>query len=431
MGQIEKIWDCAVLGGGAAGMMAAITAARNHAQTVVIEHTGRVGSKLLQTGNGKCNFTNRNMSMDMYQNGDTAFVSAVISQFGVDATLDFFKGIGIYSKERNGYIYPHSETAASLQDALRMEMERLGVCVMTECEVGRIRHMPEAVGSNSLFLLDAQGFDKPLRARSLVLAAGSMAAKKTGSDGSGYRLAKALGHTIKKPLPALVQLVSSNPLCKGMAGVRSTGLVTLLIDGRVIDKEQGEIQYTDYGLSGIPVFQISHAAVSAADLHKDVRVAVDMLPDLNVQELMPELLLRAGTESAKTLEQFFSGLLNKKLVRAAAKQCGLDADSTVDAKKIRRLLAQIKDFQFVITGFKSFEQAQVCQGGVRLHELDALTLQSKRTGGLYFAGEILDVDGRCGGYNLQWAWSSGYVAGLNASRHAKQAAGFTGTVKGA
>ena len=203
-----------------------------------------------------------------------------------------------------------------------------------------------------------------------------------------------------------------------MAGVRSTGLAALFIDGNMAAQDLGEIQYTDYGISGIPVFQISRYAVQAVDLHKKVWVTVDMLPDFALESLLEEMAERMHYEGKKTLEQFFAGILNKKLVYAAAKQCGMESGSLVSAagfRGIKKILKQMKCFHLDITGFKSFENAQVCQGGVRLDEIDAATMQSKLHKGLYFAGELADVDGKCGGYNLQWAWSSGYVAGRSAA----------------
>lgn len=416
MAQDRKQCDCVVIGGGAAGMMAAISAASNHAEVVIIEHTKRIGSKILQTGNGKCNFTNLNMTSEMYQNENKAFVETVLKQFDAQAAIDFFQQIGVYAKSKNGYVYPNSETASSLQDAFRMELDRLRVQVWTECHIRQINQTDGDKPSSSGFVVHTDRGS--LRTRTIILAAGSKAAPKTGSDGSGYEIARAFGHRIKKPLPALVQLVSSHPLCKSMAGVRSTGRITLLIDGKTCDSDFGEVQYTDYGISGIPVFQISHPAVLAVDLHKDVRVQIDMLPDYKMDILARQCRQRLQKEPDKTVEQFFSGLLNKKLVTAAAKKAGADSQSKVrkaGMPLLLKILAQMKNFEFEIVDFKSFEQGQVCQGGVCLEQIDAHTMQSLLCEGLYFAGEIVDVDGKCGGYNLQWAWSSGFTAGISAA----------------
>ena len=401
---------CAVVGGGAAGMMAALTAAGHGVNVILIEHTKRLGSKLLQTGNGKCNFTNLDMGKEHFQNEDREFVGKVLESFRVSDTLEFFKGIGIYSRQRGGYVYPNSETAASLQDALRAEVERSGVIVYTECQVELIKR--ERGG----FVLETNR--GRINADTLILATGSKAAPKTGSDGSGYILAKSLSHSIVKPLPALVQLTSDNRQCKVMAGVRSTGCVTIYADGKKLAEDLGEIQYTEYGISGIPVFQVSRYAVKAKDRKKEVLAVVDMLPEFSEEELREDIRKRLEKEGNKDIVSFFAGLLNKKLVQGVVKSVGADMNMTAaqaGEKKLCRLVREMKEYSFDITGSRSYEYAQVCQGGVKLSEVNPETMESRLCKGLYFAGELLDVDGKCGGYNLQWAWSSGYLAGKSAA----------------
>lgn len=401
---------CAVVGGGAAGMMAALTAAGQGVRVILIEHTKRLGSKLLQTGNGKCNFTNIDMGKEHFQNEDREFVERVLESFPVSDTLEFFKKIGIYSRHRGGYVYPNSETAASLQDALRAEVERSGVIVYTECQVERVK------GERGGFeLYTNRG---RINADTLILATGSKAAPKTGSDGSGYILAKNFSHSIVKPLPALVQLTSDNRQCKVMAGVRSTGRVTIYADGKRIAEDLGEIQYTEYGISGIPVFQVSRHAVKAKDRKKEVLAVVDMLPEFSEEELCEDIGKRLEKEGNKDIVSFFAGLLNKKLVQGVVKSIGDDMNMTAEQageKKLCRLVREMKEYTFDITGSRSYEYAQVCQGGVKLSEVNFETMESRLCSGLYFAGELLDVDGKCGGYNLQWAWSSGYLAGKSAA----------------
>lgn len=412
MTQDKKCYDCIVIGGGAAGMTAAITASGHGANVAIIEHTKRLGNKILQTGNGKCNFTNRYMDLSMYQNEDKETVKNVLSRFDSDSVIEFFRGLGVYTRERNGYVYPHSETAASVNDALRLEIENQKTAVYTECEVLAVRYE-----SGCFFIKTTSGC---MYAQKLILATGSKAAPKSGSDGSGYELARQFGHKIKKPLPALVQLVSSNPYCKAMAGVRSTGTARLYIDGAFAAEDTGEIQYTDYGISGIPVFQLSRHAVLALDKGRSVNICVNMLNDISVETLYQDIENRFYKSGSKTVEQYFSGIVNKKLVYAAGKTANVDVSKTVadtGAKGLQKIVDSLACFGFDITGSKGFEQAQVCQGGVCLNEVDKYTLESKLCPGLYFAGEILDVDGKCGGYNLQWAWSSGYVAGFNAAEN--------------
>ena len=404
--------DCIVIGGGAAGMMSAVCAAQGGASVILIEHTARLGSKILQTGNGKCNFTNLHMQADCYQNGNPDFVMQVLNTFPVQDTLEFFENAGIYHKDRNGYVYPHSETAASLQSALRYEVEQSGVTVFTEQSVLSV----EKKDGSFYVTTDTDSFC----GHACILATGSKAAPKTGSDGSGYTLARKFGHHIIKPLPALVQLTSDNSLCKAMSGVRSTGTVTVFADGNPVASDTGEIQYTDYGISGIPVFQVSRYAVKAADSKRIVTAVVDMLPDFEAETLITQSIKRMYQHNTQDIVTFFSGLLNKKLVQAVAKSCGYPAGTTMDAlgkKGIAKMITAFKDFSFDITGSRSFDAAQICQGGVSLSEIDPQSMQSLKCRGLFFAGELLDVDGKCGGYNLQWAWSSGHLAGTSAAQY--------------
>lgn len=413
----RKKYECIIIGGGAAGMMAAITLAREGIYCCIIEHTSRIGNKILQTGNGKCNFTNLNMTAQMYQNEDTSKVMSVIERFNVDDTLAFFEEIGVYHKERNGYVYPHSETAVSLNNALKLELENAGVKIHADTNVKKI----SKDNQNNTFILECENIS--FEADTIIMATGSKAASKTGSDGSGYELAKAFGIKIIKPLPALVQLISDDKkMCKLAAGVRSTGKIELYVEDKLQTADEGEIQYTDYGISGIPVFQVSRYAVRALDNKKKVHAVIDMLPDIS--EALKERLIikRADIQGYKTIEQFFEGMLNKKLVNMVCYKCGIDSGKCVgelNTSKLNQIFAQMKHFKINITDNKGFDNGQICQGGVSLQEVNE-NLESLKVKGLFFAGEILDVDGKCGGYNLQWAWSSGNVSAKGVINYIKK-----------
>lgn len=317
--KMTKKHECIIIGGGAAGMMAAITLAGYGIDTSIIEHTARIGTKLLQTGNGKCNFTNLNMDASMYQNADTEWVMKVIRKFDVEAVLKFFKDIGVYYKEKNGYVYPLSMTAASLQNALKLELENRKVRVHTDTAVKSIVKLNKP--SYTGFCIECEGID--YIADTVIIATGSKASPKTGSDGSGYELAKQLGVKIIKPLPALVQLVGEDKnICRIAAGVRGYGRIELYVDGKKLSEDIGEIQYTDYGISGIPVFQVSRYAVRALDQKKNVQAFIDMLPDIGKEEIDYIVTQRIINEGFKTVEQFFEGMLNKKLVAMVCRmQC--------------------------------------------------------------------------------------------------------------
>ena len=402
-------YDCVVIGGGAAGLMAAINTARAGLKTAVIEHTKRIGNKILSTGNGKCNFTNLNMSEEMYLNSDKRFVKEIIEQFNENDTIDFFESIGVYHKDKNGYVYPHSETAASVQEALCLEIERLGVKVFLETSVKKIKK------NDNDFLISCNDNEQSvvICSKTIILATGSKAASKTGSDGSGYELARQMKHTIVPVLPALCQLISSNKNCKLSSGVRSTGEVKLFIDNSRVADDLGEVQYTDYGISGIPVFQISRFAVKGISENKKVTACIDMVPDMQEYELIKKFNQRLKNESEKNILQFMSGLVNKKLIEMICRDLNINTTKPVQSlppKLLAQVVKSLKNYKYDIKDYKGFENAQVCQGGINLKEISSKDMQSKIVPGFFIAGEVADVDGKCGGYNLQWAWSSGYVA---------------------
>ena len=248
----------------------------------------------------------------------------------------------------------------------------------------------------------------------VILTTGGCASQKLGSDGSGYPIAKAFGHQIMKPLPALVQLKSNAKYLKTISGVRCDAAITLLVDSKKVTAEKGEILFANYGISGIPVMQVSRFASSALDGGKKVELSIDFLPDLSYQQLIEQMERRIENGKNRTTEELFIGLLNHKLTYILLKEVGIDPEvlsSKVRKEAWKKLANQMKSFTMKITDTNGFENAQTCTGGVPLLEIDCNTMESKKTKGLFFAGELLDVDGTCGGYNLQWAWSSGYVAG--------------------
>ncbi len=435
-----------IIGGGASGMTAGIFAARAGVSVTVLEHKDRVGKKLLSTGNGRCNFTNRDQRPECYRSEQPDFPWRVIQNFSLEDTLEFFRGLGILPKERNGYFYPNSDQASSVLDALRFELERSGVRVESDCHAeeihveeikasdNRVRkgHMSDghageaAPGCRFLVKTDRGEF----RGDALILAAGSKAAPATGSDGSGYELARSLGHHIITPLPALVQLRCEEKDYRQLGGIRTEGRVKLYMAGEspaeksgakrraanwiFLAEDAGEIQLTDYGISGIPVFQVSRYASVALHNHRDVKAVLDFLPRMTEEETEEMLARRRKGCSGWTCEQFMTGLLNKKLGLCLLKRARIEPGAmteNVPEEKWMALLRQIKSFESRVVSANPFEQAQVCRGGVDTREVDPGTMESKKVPGLYFAGEILDVDGICGGYNLQWAWSSGAAAG--------------------
>ena len=400
----------AVIGGGASGMMAAVTAASEGARVILLEHKDRIGKKILSTGNGRCNFTNIHQEPICYHSEDPLFPWEVVERFNAQAVISFFFQLGVYSKNRNGYIYPNSDQASAVLDAFRMELDRLKVEIRTGVECREIRP-----GKKGFTVLTDQG---PVRADRVILCAGSKAAPTTGSDGSGYDLAKKLGHRILPVLPALTALKCEEKFFKSIAGVRANGSVSIWSGGECIAKDTGEIQLTDYGISGIPVFQVSRYASKLLYEKKETDAVLDFMPDFTKAQTDAFLRARAQTRPDKSAEMFLIGLFHKKLcdlwIRLSEIPRQRKAEE-LNSDEIARLTDLIKEFRVRVRETNPYDKAQVCCGGVDTREVDPETLESVYVPGVYFAGEILDVDGMCGGYNLQWAWASGYVAGRAAS----------------
>ena len=403
--------NIAIIGGGASGMMAAITAAGNGAEVTVYEAKEKLGKKLLATGNGKCNFTNLVQEDSCYRGSDMTFSKAVRECFTVEKTMEFFKQIGIEPKVKNGYVYPNSEQAASVAEALAMELRAKRVKVIQE-QVVSIKKQ------DGLFLVKTEQGNAEYE--KVIMCCGSCAGMKNPKEFFGYRLAEQLGHSITPLIPALVQLRCKEKWFKTVSGVRTEGIISVFADGKEIAKEKGELLFAEYGLSGIPVFQVSRFAGEALRLGKKVTCAVDLLPGYTMVELEQLLEKRLETLKNRTAEELLTGLLNHKLNYILLKELGInpveDSKKEYTSEKIKKLAKLYKSLSCQVTELNPFSSAQVCAGGVNTSEIDHKTLESKLVNNLYFAGELVDVDGTCGGYNLQWAWSSGYVAGSNAAK---------------
>jgi len=386
------MYNVAVIGGGASGMMSAIMAKRAGCDVVIAEKNPRIGKKILVTGNGRCNFTNIGLSCKDY---NSEFVKQAIESFTPNDVIEFFKELGMLSVvEDKGRVYPFSLQASALLDVLLMEIERLGIEILTDFDVLSINN------TDNHFEITAKN-SRTVVANKVIISTGGMAAPKTGSDGMGYQILKKLGHTIIKPEPALVQLKTD----KGIAGIRAYAKVKLK------EKEEfGEVQFTTYGLSGIPIFNMSRFAGIGDE------IILDLAYDMENKELFSYLKARP----AQKLESYLIGILNKPLGQMLLKDCDLgklsrNSDSLND-KELWTITDKIKNWKFIVKGKMPWENAQVTKGGILLDEVDSKTMESKIVKNLFVTGELLNIDAPCGGYNLQWAWSSGAVAGRSASR---------------
>lgn len=398
-----------VIGGGASGLIAAITAAENGGSVCIIEHNERVGKKIRSTGNGRCNFTNLCQEPACYHSDNPVFPWEILERFPVSKTISFFQKLGLYCKNKNGCLYPQSGQAEAVMEVLRMEAVRLGVKL-------RVKENCEDINPQKKGFLIRTDKDT-FFTHKVILATGSKAAPTSGSDGSGYALARALGHSLVPVLPALVQLRCKEDFYKSLGGIRVDGSVELYVDRECLGRDSGEIQLTNYGISGIPVFQVSRYASIGLYEKKKVTAVLNFMPDFTEEEFLGFLKDRIKSCYSKTVEEFFVGLFHKKLSTLWFNQAGIKnslqaGDFTEES--IRRLAYLIQHFSTKVIDTNSFTQAQVCRGGVSTNEVTE-KMESRLVSGLYFAGEILDVDGLCGGYNLQWAWSSGHVAGEEAA----------------
>lgn len=400
-----------IIGGGASGIVAAISAAREGAKVTILEHKDRIGKKILSTGNGRCNLTNEYMKQECFRGDDVSITTDVFKQFGYKETVAFFEELGVILKNRQGYIYPISDQATTILDVLRMEIERLNVMV-------RLEHHVTAINRN------AKGFqiatDKgSYPADSIILATGGKAASVLGSDGSGYSLSKQFGHSLSPVVPALVQLKGKGAYFKQLAGVRTQAKVSLFVNDKCISEDTGELQLTNYGISGIPVFQVSRYAAKGLYEKKKVTAEIDFLPNMTDKELFLFIKERKTLHGDKKAEDFLVGMFHKKLIGVLLKEAKIPLNGSINTlsnEKLKKLLYLCKHFPVIIEGTNDFEQAQVCAGGVKTTEINPKTMESLNEPDLYIVGELLDIDGICGGYNLQWAWSTGFIAGKNAAK---------------
>lgn len=383
-----------IVGAGASGLVAAIKAAAIGAAVTVLEQNDRPGRKICATGNGRCNMTNLNNIENAYRGSHPEFVKDALKQFSVKDTLSFFQKLGICTTDRSGWIYPRSNQAQSIVDVLTMKARSLKVKLKTNQYVTGVSF------TGGHWNVHTNGWTYTCDA--VILANGSKASSVAGSSESGYEISRSLGHHLIEPLPALTALKCRGNFFSGWSGVRTEGKITLYINDIPQTSQQGELQLTDYGISGIPVFQISRYAIRAIYEKKKVELSINFFPELTKQELQEYLGRRKNDCPYKNEKELLTGLFPEKLIRVLSAQ--------------KDLISAITDFRLSVKDGLPFEQAQVCSGGVNTSEVDSHTMESRLHKGLYFAGELLDIDGTCGGYNLQWAWSSGAAAGIHAAK---------------
>jgi len=393
-----------VIGGGASGLVAAIYAARANNEVTILERNNTCGKKILITGNGRCNYFNSDQNISHYHTNGNVDLNSILTNESNTENLDFFESIGIFPKIKNGYYYPLSNQAITVLNALNIETKKQHIEIKNNILVTDILKED----NKFIIITDYENYE----CDKVILATGSCAAPKTGSDGFGYNLLEKMGHTIIKPLPALVQIISNDKITKLWDGVRCDAKVTIYVDNVLKKEEFGEILLTDYGISGICTFNLSSIAARSLEKNNKVILKINFLPsiDLDIEwfnkfnENVPN----------RTVSELLDCLLNYKLVNAILKKLNISNETSWEelSNEIKlSLINALTSYELEINDTNSFDKAQVCSGGVSLEEINLETMESKLIPNLFITGELLDVDGDCGGYNLNWAWTTGKLAG--------------------
>lgn len=394
-----------VIGGGASGIMAGLTAAKDKSKHVIlVERQSRIGRKLLATGNGRCNLTNTGACAENYHGDSPEFALPALEAFPPKASLDFFHSLGLLTvEEYGGRVYPLSNSANSVLDVLRLALERSGVEVRCACPVRELRRS----GEGYLAICD----DCQIQAQQLIVACGGPAGAKLGGVMDGYELLKPLGHKRTKLFPALVQLLTSPEYPRALKGVRADCALSLRHAEQELAHSCGELQFTDKGISGPAAFDLSRSAACAGE---SVQIHINFLRQYTPEQIKSLLTRRCAAYPGLETAQLFTGMLHNRLGRMLVKYAGLQAASTLsqlDDTALQQALEACTDFTLQLLGTEDFAAAQVTAGGIKTSGFNPNTLESWFMPGLFVCGELLDIDGDCGGYNLQWAWASGHLAG--------------------
>ncbi|WP_244834131.1 NAD(P)/FAD-dependent oxidoreductase [Clostridium sp. BJN0001] len=407
--------DLIILGGGASGLTAAICAKDLGMDVAIIESNDRIGKKILSTGNGRCNISNSKIESPYinYHSSNKNFYKEILDNFSVSDTKNFFMSLGLpFTELSDGKMYPSSLQASSVVDILKLALDEREIPVYTSCKV-------KDVSKNKNFVLVTSNDEyKKFTCNKLILACGGKSAPNSGSDGSGFKIAKMLGHSIVEPLPGIVQLKLDYPHLRALSGIKFNGNASLFIDKTLKRTCFGEILFTDYGISGPPILQLSSDVSKFLSKGHKVYINIDMFPEKTLDSLTDLLMSHFSVFSYREISSSLIGIINKKLIPIILKDTGIanihETCDMIDWNLINDLIKKFKSWNFICTGTKGFTNAQVTVGGVNTNEIDKYTLESLKCKNLLFSGEIMDVNGDCGGFNLQWAWSSGYIVAKSA-----------------
>lgn len=415
--------DILIAGGGAAGIMAALAASSSGVCVTVIEKMPVLGKKILATGNGRCNYTNYYQAKECYRGSreeDSLFAWAALKKFGHMEAINLFKKYGIMPYEKDGYVYPLPGQASCVRDILERQLINTGTDIHKDEKAVKARiYINKKTRIQDGFIVETD--KQQYFTKKLVIATGGKAGQVHGADGSGYKIAKCLGHSVVTPLPALTSCILDEKFLKDWAGVRAKGTVRAYSGkGKLLCSDSGELQFVAQGISGIPVFQVSRYISLELYNNKKPYIIIDIMPSYSIEEIASELKRRRADPVNHSAGDMLEGILNSRLAQALLKKCGISVKRKIieiTKEEIIKIAGTMKEWRLTPKATGGFDKAQVTCGGVPVSEINGNTMESKICRGLYFAGEITDIDGICGGYNLQWAWTSGYIAGSSAGKN--------------
>ncbi|MCX6779106.1 MAG: NAD(P)/FAD-dependent oxidoreductase [Candidatus Magasanikbacteria bacterium] len=409
-----KIFDIAIIGAGPSGIMAAITAAKLGKQVILLEKNEIIGRKILATGNGRCNLTNKNIDVSRYHGANPKFIQQILSNFDQFQVMEYFESLGVVLKEEdNGRIFPRTNQASSVVEALDYELKKMQVNIETSALVKNIQYEKNWIISG-----EHQEKKFQIEAKNLILTTGGKATFQLGSSGDGLFWSSKLGHTIIPPAPALVPIETVETWPKNIQGLKIEGVAKIVADEKQISESQGDILFTHFGLSG-PAIMKQSRIISLLIPTQKVEIHIDVIPEATEKILDKKIETILNANGAKSVKNALAGFVPGDLMNTVLLNLEIDPDkksSRISKLERTSIVKGLKDVTLTVRETRSFKEAQVTAGGISAEEINAKTLESKKIPHLFFAGEIIDVDGDSGGFNLQWAWASGYLAGTSASK---------------
>ncbi|MBU0976370.1 MAG: NAD(P)/FAD-dependent oxidoreductase [Patescibacteria group bacterium] len=409
----------AIIGGGASGMMAAIAAARKENSVTIFEKNDKLGKKILLTGNGRCNITNTNVTWQNYKGTTPKFTASVLAQHSNLDTIQFFKDLGlVLIEEDRGRLFPRSNQAQSVIDVLEEELDRLEVEIFYNQKIKRIDYSKQLTDNSKTHFEIVTYQNKKHYFEKVIIATGGKSFPRTGSTGDGHRFAEQLGHKIVNPFPASVPFRIQNPVCNKLQGIKIDAVLRIYLNDKKVSEVTDEVLFTHLGLSAPAVLESSREVSKILQENKSAKItcSLNLFPEYTEEQLYKLLKERISSHPDRGIGNQFTGMLPKKVLPTILKNENINPEEKskqTSNATIHKIIKLVTDYRLLVTDVLGWEIAQFTAGGVSTKEIDSKTMESKTTPGLYFCGEVIDIDGQSGGFNLQWAWSSGWVAGNN------------------